>query len=53
MVKLKNLKLLRSIYLQRVEDGMQLKVSGKGNAAPFDGVNGDLIVLISIEEHDN
>ena len=35
-----------------VEDGMQLKVSGKGNAAPFDGVNGDLIVLISIEEHD-
>ena len=31
---------------------MQLKVSGKGNAAPFDGVNGDLIVLISIEEHD-
>ena len=35
-----------------VEDGMQLKVSGKGNAAPFDGVNGDLIVLIAIEEHE-
>ena len=35
-----------------VEDGMQLKVSGKGNAAPFDGINGDLIVLIGIEEHD-
>jgi molecular chaperone DnaJ len=35
-----------------VEDGMQLKVSGKGNAAPFEGVNGDLIVLIAIEEHD-
>ena len=35
-----------------VEDGMQLKVSGKGNAAPFEGINGDLIVLISIEEHD-
>ena len=34
-----------------VEDGMQLKVSGKGNAAPFDGINGDLIVLITIEEH--
>ena len=34
-----------------VEDGMQLKVSGKGNAAPFDGVNGDLMVVISIEEH--
>jgi molecular chaperone DnaJ len=30
---------------------MQLKVSGKGNAAPFEGVNGDLIVLIAIEEH--
>ena len=36
-----------------VEDGMQLKVSGKGNAGPFDGINGDLIVLISIEEHDS
>ena len=36
-----------------VEDGMQLKVGGKGNAAPFDGVNGDLIVLISIEEDEN
>ena len=35
-----------------VEDGMQLKVSGKGNAAPFEGVNGDLIVLIAIEEHE-
>ena len=34
-----------------VEDGMQLKVSGKGNAAPFEGINGDLIVLIAIEEH--
>jgi len=36
-----------------VEDGMQLKVGGKGNAAPFDGVNGDLIVLISIEKDEN
>ena len=35
-----------------VEDGMQLKVSGKGNAAPFEGVNGDLIVLIAIQEHE-
>jgi len=35
-----------------VEDGMQLKVSGKGNAAPFEGINGDLIVLISIKEHE-
>jgi len=29
-----------------VEEGMQLKVSGKGNAAPGDGVSGDLLVLI-------
>ena len=29
-----------------VEEGMQLKVSGNGNAAPFEGINGDLIVLI-------
>jgi molecular chaperone DnaJ len=36
-----------------VEDGMQLKVSGKGNAAPLEGINGDLIVLISIEEHES
>ena len=35
-----------------VEDGMQLKVSGKGNAAPFEGINGDLIVLIAIEDHE-
>ena len=32
-----------------VEEGMQLKVSGKGNAAPFEGINGDLIVLIGIK----
>jgi molecular chaperone DnaJ len=34
-----------------VEDGMQLKVSGKGNEAPFDGINGDLLVVISVENH--
>jgi len=34
-----------------VEDGMQLKVSGKGNAAPSEGINGDLIALISIQDH--
>ena len=34
-----------------VEDGMQLKVAGKGNAAPFDGIPGDLLVLIEVEEH--
>ena len=31
---------------QGVEEGMQLKVSGKGNAAPGNGVSGDLLVLI-------
>jgi len=35
-----------------VVDGMQLKVSGKGNAAPGNGVAGDLLVLISEKEHD-
>ncbi|MBT8186247.1 MAG: molecular chaperone DnaJ [Croceitalea sp.] len=35
-----------------VEEGMQLKVSGKGNAAPGDGISGDLIVAIETEEHD-
>jgi len=34
-----------------VEDGMQLKVSGKGNAAPLGGVNGDILVVISVEDH--
>ena len=34
-----------------VEDGMQLSVHGKGNAGPFNGVNGDLIVVIEEAEH--
>jgi molecular chaperone DnaJ len=34
-----------------VADGMQLNVSGKGNAAVRGGVNGDLIVVIEEEEH--
>ena len=34
-----------------VAGGMQLTVPGKGNAAPHDGVNGDLLVLIEEEEH--
>lgn len=34
-----------------VMDGMQLKVSGKGNAGPMNGVNGDLIVVIEEEKH--
>jgi molecular chaperone DnaJ len=35
-----------------VEDGMQLKVSGKGNDAPGNGVPGDLIVAIETKEHE-
>jgi molecular chaperone DnaJ len=34
-----------------VEEGMQLSVSGKGNAGPFNGVPGDLIVVIEEQEH--
>jgi len=34
-----------------VVDGMQLKVNGKGNDAPGNGVSGDLLVLIQEEEH--
>ncbi|MBN2669235.1 MAG: molecular chaperone DnaJ [Bacteroidales bacterium] len=34
-----------------VEEGMQLSVSGKGNAARRGGVNGDLLVLIEEESH--
>ncbi len=34
-----------------VADGMQLSVSGKGNAAQRGGINGDLIVVIEEEEH--
>lgn len=34
-----------------VEDGMQLSVSGKGNAGRRGGINGDLIVLIEEVKH--
>jgi molecular chaperone DnaJ len=34
-----------------VEEGMQLSVSGRGNAARRGGVNGDLIVVIEEEKH--
>lgn len=36
-----------------VEEGMQLSVSGKGNAGPFDGVPGDLIVVIEEIAHES
>jgi molecular chaperone DnaJ len=35
-----------------VEEGMQLKVSGKGNEAPGNSVPGDLLVAIETMEHD-
>lgn len=35
-----------------VEDGMQLNVQGKGNAGPFNGVSGDLLVVIEEAEHE-
>ncbi|MEM8765694.1 MAG: molecular chaperone DnaJ, partial [Bacteroidota bacterium] len=35
-----------------VEEGMQLKVSGKGNGAPGNGIPGDLLVAIETVEHD-
>ncbi|MDA9144202.1 molecular chaperone DnaJ [Flavobacteriaceae bacterium] len=34
-----------------VEEGMQLKVSGKGNDAPANGISGDLLVLIEETTH--
>ncbi|MFA7274510.1 MAG: molecular chaperone DnaJ [Crocinitomicaceae bacterium] len=35
-----------------VEEGMQLSVSGKGNAGPFNGISGDLIVVIEEVAHE-
>ncbi len=35
-----------------VADGMQLSMGGKGNAAPRGGVNGDLLIVIEEEEHE-
>ena len=35
-----------------VEDGMQLSVTGKGNAGPKDGIPGDLIVLVEEIPHE-
>lgn len=36
-----------------VVDGMQLKVSGKGNEAPGNGIPGDLLVAIQEVEHES
>ena len=35
-----------------VEEGMQLSVTGKGNAGPFNGIPGDLIVVIEEIQHE-
>ncbi len=35
-----------------VEEGMQLKVPGKGNEAPGNGIPGDLLVAIETKDHD-
>jgi molecular chaperone DnaJ len=35
-----------------VVDGMQLKVAGKGNEAPGNGISGDLLVAIEEEHHE-
>lgn len=34
-----------------VDNGMQIKMQGKGNAAPNGGVNGDLLVAFEVAEH--
>ncbi|MDP1800761.1 MAG: molecular chaperone DnaJ [Bacteroidota bacterium] len=34
-----------------VAEGMQLSMSGKGNAAPRGGINGDLLIVIEEEDH--
>lgn len=34
-----------------VQEGMQLSISGKGNAAPGGGIDGDLLILIEEEKH--
>ena len=34
-----------------VEDGMQITVSGEGNSAPRGGVSGDLLVVVSVQQH--
>ncbi|MDY6149002.1 MAG: molecular chaperone DnaJ [Porphyromonas sp.] len=36
-----------------VENGMQLSMSDKGNAAPYGGYNGDLLILVQVEEDEN
>lgn len=35
-----------------VEDGMQMSMQGKGNAAPRNGINGDLLVVFEVAPHE-
>ena len=35
-----------------ISEGMQLKIQGEGNEGPFDGIDGDLLVLIEEEKHE-
>jgi molecular chaperone DnaJ len=35
-----------------VEDGMQLSVRGAGNEGPKGGINGDLLVVIEVKDHE-
>jgi molecular chaperone DnaJ len=34
-----------------VDEGMQLSLNGKGNAARHGGINGDLLILVEVEAH--
>ncbi len=34
-----------------VQEGMQLSINGKGNAAPGGGIDGDLLILIEEDQH--
>jgi len=36
-----------------VEDEMQLSVHGKGNAGPFNGIAGDLLVVIEVKDNED
>ena len=44
---------LEEIEIPAAFEGMQLKIPSAGNEAPFEGVNGDLLVLIEEEKHED
>ena len=47
----KALRFVDEVFLAGVVDDMQLKVSGKGNEAPGNGISGDLLVVINEVPH--